>query len=95
MIYNGEWRNPSQQSDVDAAIAIIKAENDALTQTTLTEINDSIKEAVDKAESTVVNESVDIDVPGFVKKKVRKSISAVNKFGMKYPTSIKSSRKDT
>ena len=95
MIYNGEWRNPSQQSDVDAAIAIIKAENDALTQTTLTEINDSIKKAVDKAESTVVNESVDIDVPGFVKKKVRKSISAVNKFGMKYPTSIKSSRKDT
>ena len=94
MIYNGQWRNPSQQSDVDAAIAIIKAENDALIQTTLTEINDSIQEVVTQAETAVVNDSVDIDVPGFVPKKVRKAISAVNKFGMKYPTSIKSSKKD-
>ena len=94
MIYNGEWRNPSQQSDVNAAIAVIKAEQDALIQTTLTEINDSIKTEITKAERDIVNSYVDIDVPGLVKKKVRKAISAVNKFGMKYPTSIKSSKKD-
>lgn len=96
LIYNGEWRNANQQDEVDSAIAAIKTEADSKTQTTLTEINDSIKtkETNILQNNVTGSKSINVDIPGLVTKNIKKGVSAVNKFGMKYPTSIKTTRKD-
>lgn len=78
LIYSGEWRKASEQSDVDEAIAQAReeAESRLKTQDKLEEINESIKE----------NTKAILDQPTKNKIGLTKKIalpSVVNKFGIK------------
>ena len=83
LIYSGEWRKPTEQSEVDAAISAAKEEaNTAVSvQTTLTEIQASVNAAADTAANAVVSINKPI-----------KSIavtSVVNQFGVAKPKAIR------
>jgi hypothetical protein len=97
LIYNGEWRNPSEQNDVDIAIANVKEEADNQIETKLTEIDiklDKLSLAKTVKNVNLFKRNFKIDIPGFVKKYAKNGSSTVNRFGMKWPTSIKTNRKD-
>jgi hypothetical protein len=95
LMYNGEWRKTSEQSDVDDAIANAKAEAELQNQTTTTinEIVDKYKDLeskqVRKRPKLVSNKA---KIPGYVNKRASKSVSTVNRFGMKTPTRIRTNR---
>jgi hypothetical protein len=83
LIYSGEWRKPTEQSEVDAAIAAAKEEATAAisVQTTLTEIQTSVNAAADTAANSIVSINKPI-----------KSIavtSVVNQFGVAKPKAIR------
>lgn len=85
LLYTGQWRKPSEQADVDAAIATAKAEADERDQleTKLDEINKKIEDLTskyDKSKATkLITETIkDLAVP-----------SVVNKFGVKKSSKIK------
>ena len=83
LIYSGEWRKPTEQSEVDAAISAAKEEANtaASVQTTLTEIQASVNAAADTAANAVVSINKPI-----------KSIavtSVVNQFGVAKPKAIR------
>jgi hypothetical protein len=83
LIYSGEWRKPTEQSEVDAAITAANEEANtaASVQTTLTEIQASVNAAADTAANAVVSINKPI-----------KSIavtSVVNQFGVAKPKAIR------
>lgn len=95
LMYNGEWRKTSEQSEVDSAIEKAKAENESKSKTT-TKINE-IVEKMKKTEEKIAKKRPSIlpnksKIPGYVDKKSRKSVSTVNRFGMKKPTKIRTNR---
>lgn len=95
LMYNGEWRKTSEQSDVDDAIAEAKAEAELQNQTTtkINEIVDKYKDLeskqVRKRPKLVSNKA---KIPGYVNRRASKSVSTVNRFGMKTPTRIRTNR---
>ncbi len=95
LMYNGEWRKTSEQSDVDDAIAEAKAEAELQNQTTtkINEIVDKYKDLeskqVRKRPKLVPNKA---KIPGYVNRRASKSVSTVNRFGMKTPTRIRTNR---
>ncbi len=95
LMYNGEWRKTSEQNEVDDAIAKAREESEAINKTT-TKVNEILEkykkveeDAIRKKPAILPNKS---KIPGYVDKKSRKSISTVNRFGMKRPTKIITNR---
>jgi hypothetical protein len=87
LMYTGEWRRPTEQSDVDSAIASIREESNVQneTQTTL---------------DTIANKQPVVRLPGklirdLVTIKGRATASVANKFGVKQSRSIKTNLKNT
>lgn len=98
LMYNGEWRKPSEQSEVDDAIAQAKEDAEAInqTQSTLTEIQQNLenlaKANLQKKPKFVKGRT---GIPGFVSKVASKSVPTVNRFGMKSPSKIRTNRSNT
>ena len=96
MIYNGEWRNTSEYSDVERAIVEAKESLNEVNkiETKITEIQDKInKEALEKVKQSVNSyKDIKVDIPGLVRKRPRKKVSTVNRFGIKNPTKLSSNR---
>jgi hypothetical protein len=98
LMYNGEWRKPSEQNEVEDAIAAAReaAESKNQTQLKITEINEKYKELERITLQKKPRPSTNIaNIPGFVSKKLSKTISTVNRFGMKSPNKIRSNRGNT
>ena len=98
LMYNGEWRKPSEQSDVEDAIASARESAEARnqTRTKITEIDEKYR-ALERRElqskpGLVKNA---MNIPGFVNKKPSKSVPTVNRFGMKSPNKIRTNRSNT
>jgi hypothetical protein len=98
LMYNGEWRKTSEQSDVDAAIAEAKAEAEAQNKTTskINEIVDKYKGLAEKqARKRPRLVSKKARIPGYVNRKESKSVSTVNTFGVKDSTKITTNRNNS
>ena len=94
LMYTGEWRKPSEQDEVDLAIQQARedAESFLNTESKITEIENKLKNI---SNAQLVKKQVLTSkaiIPGFVGKKASKSISTVNRFGMKTPSKIKTNR---
>ena len=95
LMYNGEWRKTSEQADVDSAILEAKEEAESKNQTEK-KVNEivqkytELKEEARKKKPSILPRNAKI--PGYVNKKPAKSISTVNRFGMKAPSKIRTSR---
>jgi hypothetical protein len=94
LMYTGEWRKPSEQDEVDLAIQQARedAESFLKTESKITEIENKLKNI---SNAQLVKKQVLTSkaiIPGFVGKKTSKSISTVNRFGMKTPSKIKTNR---
>jgi len=98
LMYNGEWRKPSEQDDVEDAIAEAReaAEARNQTQSKIRVIEDRYKNleriTLQKRPALTKNNK---NIPGFVSKRPAKAISTVNRFGMKSPNKIRSNRSNT
>ena len=94
LMYTGEWRKPSEQDEVDLAIQQARedAESFLKTESKITEIENKLK-IISNAQlvkkQVLTSKAI---IPGFVGKKTSKSISTVNRFGMKTPSKIKTNR---
>lgn len=86
VLYTGQWRKPSEQSEVDAAIAAAQAEADTRNQidTKLNEINEKIKSLTAKYDK---NKAGTTDATSSVKEVG--SAPAVNKFGVTNASKIR------
>ncbi len=93
LIYSGEWRLPSEQSDVDAAIAAVKeaANSQNLIQSTLNEIKDKVTKKEQVSTTKLINDRSPVKSKG--------TAPVVNKFGIPKSKSIiptvKTAGKDT
>jgi hypothetical protein len=94
LMYNGEWRKPSEQADVEDAIAAAKEAANARnnTESKITEIEEKLKAQTAKIQASTVLLNNLKNIPGLVTKKPTKAISTVNRFGMKSPSKIRSNR---
>lgn len=87
LMYTGEWRRPTEQSDVDSAIAAIREES-------------NIQNKIQTAFDTIASKQPTVVLPGKLIKdlvpiKGRASASVANKFGMKQSKAIKTNLKNT
>lgn len=95
LMYNGEWRKPSEQDEVEDAIAEAKEAAEAKNQTDskITEIEENYKQLAQKNILKKPNFTKGLSkIPGYVGKKNSKAVSTINRFGMKSPTRIKTNR---
>ena len=94
LMYNGEWRKPSEQADVEDAIAAAKEAANARNniESKITEIEEKLKAQTAKIQTSTVLLNNLKNIPGLVTKKPTKAISTVNRFGMKSPSKIRSNR---
>lgn len=94
LMYNGEWRSPSEQADVEAAIEAAREEANSRnnTESKITEIENKFKvQSVKMQKAALLLNNLN-NIPGLVTKKASKSTSTVNRFGMKSPSKIRSNR---
>jgi hypothetical protein len=86
LLYTGQWRKPSEQSDVDAAVAAAKAEADERNQIEA-KLNEIDKKLASLAAKYDKNKAVATDSISNVKEVG--SVPVVNKFGVKKASKIK------
>lgn len=86
LLYSGQWRKPSEQSDVDAAVAAAKAEADERDQleSKLEEINQKISDLTAKYEK---GKAITQTVISSIREVA--AVPVVNKFGVKKASKIK------
>lgn len=97
MMYNGEWRFPSEQDSVEAAIAKAKAEFEETnqTRTKISEIETKLENARIKLDrfKFAAGNRMKLDIPGFVSKRAKR-VPTVNRIGIKKPTGLTANRKN-